>query len=110
MKNEDALKKIPKEGFLKLTEDKVEIPEEKRVALIRRGNELFNKGDVELAKKVFLTARYADGLVRVGDNYFALKKPLEALRMYWLAGNAKKTGALVLRMANVIKNWLKEER
>ncbi|RPJ07646.1 MAG: hypothetical protein EHM28_06400 [Spirochaetaceae bacterium] len=110
MKKEDALKNIPKEGFLKLAEERVEIPEEKRVALIRRGNELFNKGNIELAKKVFLTTRYADGLIRLGDKYIALKKPLEAFRMYWIAQSANKRDALVQRMACVIKNWLKEER
>ncbi|MBN1525657.1 MAG: hypothetical protein JW904_14355 [Spirochaetales bacterium] len=110
MKKEDVLKNIPKEGFLKLAEETIDIPDAKRVVLIRRGNELFNRGEFELAQKVFLTTQYSDGLVRIGDRYISEHKPLEAFRMYWLAHDKKKKDALVQKMASVIKNWLKEER
>ena len=110
MKNEDVLKHIPKEGFLKLTQEKIEIPEEKRMALIRKGNELFNRGQLDLAKKVFLTAQYSDGLVRLGDRYFSEKKPLEAFRMYWIAKNKNKKDRIVEKMSSIIRQWLEEER
>jgi hypothetical protein len=36
-------------------------------------------------------------------------KPLEALRMYWLAPESKKVGALVERASEVLREWLKEQ-
>jgi hypothetical protein len=108
MKKEDMLKHIPKEGFLKLTRDKVELPEDKRMALIRKGNDLFNGGRTDLAKKIFLTAGYNDGLVRLGDRYIEEKKPLEAFRMYWLARHAAKKDGLVEKMSWIIRQWLHE--
>ena len=110
MQKGNALKLIPKEGFLKLTREDVAVPEDRRIALIRKGNELFNKGQIDLAKKIFLTAGYADGLVRLGDRYAGEKKPFEAFRMYWLARHRKKTDAYIERMSGVIRQWLHEER
>jgi hypothetical protein len=110
MKSEDVLKHIPQEGFLKLTQEKIEISEAKRMALIRKGNEFFNRGAIDLAKKVFLTAQYADGLVRLGDRYLSEKKPLEAFRMYWIARNKNKKDRLVEKMSSIIRQWLQEER
>jgi hypothetical protein len=105
---EEALKRIPKEGLLRLTADKPDVPEDKRIALIRKGNELFNNGQLDLAKKVFLTAGYQDGLVRLGDRYSEEKKPLEAFRMYWLAGHAAKTDKIVEKMSWIVRQWLHE--
>lgn len=110
MKNEDMLKHIPKEGFIRITREKTEMPEEKRIALIRKGNELFNKGQLDLAKKIFLTANYADGLVRLGDKLFEEKKPLEAFRMYWIARHNRKRDAFIEKMSSIVKQWLHEER
>ena len=108
MNRKDMLARIPKEGFLKLTRESVDLPEEKRIALIRKGNDLFNQGRFDLAKKVFLTAGYNDGLVRLGDRYMEEKKPLEAFRMYWLAQHAAKRDHFVEKMSLVIKRWLHE--
>jgi hypothetical protein len=108
MKNKDMLKHIPREGFLKITREVVSLPEAKRIALIRKGNDLFNNGRLELAKKVFLTVGYNDGLVRLGDRYLEEKKPLEAFRMYWLARQAAKRDKLVEKMSLVIRQWLNE--
>ncbi len=105
---EDMLKHIPKEGFLKLTQDKPDLPEEKRIALIRKGNDLFNNGRFDLAKKVFLTAGYSDGLVRIGDRLAEEHKSLEAFRMYWLARHPVKTDNFVEKMSLVIRQWLHE--
>jgi hypothetical protein len=104
------LQHIPKEGFLKLTQEKVKIPEDKRIALIRKGNELFNNGRIDLAKKIFLTTLYVDGLVRLGDRYFEEKKPLEAFRMYWIARHTSKKETFVQKMTSIIQQWLHEER
>ena len=106
---EDLLSRLPREGFLKITESRTaDLQEDQRVALIRKGNALFNEKKYDLAKKVFLTTGYADGLIRLGDMYLKENKPLEALRMYWLAPENKKVGALVERASEVLRQWLKE--
>jgi hypothetical protein len=102
------LKHIPKEGFLKLTQDKPALPEEKRIALIRKGNDFFNSGRFELAKKVFITAGYNDGLIRIGDRYREEQKPLEAFHMYWLAHHTAKTDNMAEKMSWIVRQWLLE--
>jgi len=57
-----------------------------RVTLIHKGNEIFNQGKVSLAEKVFRTARYQDGLVRVAQHYYDKKEYLRAADIY-RAGN-----------------------
>lgn len=109
MKSDEVLRKLPQEGFLKVSRDRaVSLPDEKKVALIRKGNELFNQKQYDLAKRIFLTVGYTDGLIRLGDLYLQEKKPLEALRMYWLAPDARKVSAMIESSAKVIQNWLKE--
>ncbi|MFW5738253.1 MAG: hypothetical protein ACOCYX_05020, partial [Spirochaetota bacterium] len=53
-------------GFIKTSRRQgPELSAEQRSALIRRGNELFNKGSIDQAKRVFITTRYTDGLIRI---------------------------------------------
>jgi hypothetical protein len=85
-----------------------ELSGEQRSALVRRGNELFNRGAVEDAKRIFVTVGYTDGLIRLGDHYMKRNEPLEAFRMYWLAPDKQKADYLIERMAGVVRNWLKE--
>lgn len=108
--DDDILKKIPKKGFLRLTEapKRPEVGKEERVQLIRKGNELLNKGNVEDARRIFLTVDYKDGLVRIGDVYFKENRFMEALKLYYLSGNRKKIETMTLHMAGIIKNWIKE--
>jgi len=109
MSAQDLLKKLPSGGFLKTTQGtNARISKEQRAALIRKGNELFNKGDYGLAQKIFLTTKYSDGLIRIGDRYGEAGKPLEALRAYWFAPCPEKTAVLVERIAKVMKQWLSE--
>lgn len=113
MKSNDILKKIPKHGFLKLTREdqkQVKVSKDKRVELIRKGNELFNNKKYDMAKRIFITINYSDGLIRLGEYYLKNKKPLEAFRMYWLANYIKPVNAMIEKMAFIIKKWLKEER
>ena len=56
------------------------VSKEQRAALIRKGNELFNKGEFGLAQRIFITTKYSDGLIRIGDHFAKGGKPLEALR------------------------------
>ena len=106
---EELLKQIPKDGFLKITESRpAEMSKEQRVALIRKGNDLFNQKKYDLAKKIFLTAGYSDGLIRLGDLYMNLNMPLEAFRMYKLAPDRKKVDAMLEKTVGIVKKWLQE--
>jgi hypothetical protein len=81
-----------------------------RVALIRKGNALFNEGKIEEAKRYFLGAKYGDGLIRVGDHYFYdLKKPAEALLLYRQAGYTQKVQEICECIAAVIRTLLAED-
>ena len=109
MSAQDILKKLPSGGFLKTTQgSNARISKEQRAALIRRGNELFNKGDLDLAQRIFITTKYSDGLIRIGDRFADGGKPLEALRAYWLAPSPEKAAVLIERIAKVMKQWLSE--
>jgi hypothetical protein len=109
MKWDEVLQKLPREGFLKVSRDqKVSLPDGTRIALIRKGNEAFNRQQYDLAKRIFLTAGYTDGLVRLGNHYLDQENPLEALRMYWLAPYPRKVDEIIAKSAEVIKKWLKE--
>jgi len=97
------------EAFLKVSRDKVpELTAPQKVALIRKGNELFNGGKIEEAKRIFLTVGYTDGLIRLGDHYYKTNQPLEAFRMYWLAPDSRKKEMMAEKMASIIRKWLRE--
>jgi hypothetical protein len=90
MNTEDILKKLPSGGLLKTTDTKgaaktAPLDREKRAALIRKGNELFNEGDYGFAQRIFVTTRYSDGMIRLGDTFATGGTPLDALRLYWLS-------------------------
>ncbi len=107
---ERILKNIPQEGFLKLTkDDPIAITSEQKAALIRKGNDFFNSGEFEKAKRVFITTGYSDGLIRIGDWYYEKKDHLEALRMYWLAPAPDKIEKCTIEVANALKKWIKDD-
>jgi hypothetical protein len=109
MSADDILKKLPSGGLLKIAADRsASLPREKRAALIRKGNELYNKGDMALAQRIFITTKYSDGLIRMGDRYLKGGKPLDALKMYWLAPAPEKKAVVVEQIAQVMKHWLAE--
>jgi hypothetical protein len=98
------------EGLIKTVDEPTKVVEsDRRVKLNRRGNELFNRGDVETARRIFQTTGYSDGLIRVGDRYMADRRPVDALKMYWLAKDTKKTEAVVGSIVLVIQKLLREE-
>ena len=81
-----------------------------RIFLIRKGNEFFNRGEVEQASKIFITTAYKDGLIRIGDYYFFEKKnPFKALHYYIEAKYEKRIREITERMARVLKKWLSED-
>jgi hypothetical protein len=110
MEKKETPKKLPAGGFTKVTRESAEpLSQEKRAALIRKGNELFNRGELGLAGRIFSTTGYSDGLIRLGDRCFKDGKPLDALRWYRQAPCPEKADALSARVARVVSEWLKEE-
>ena len=80
-----------------------------RAALNRKGNVLYNQGDIEGARRIFLTTGYSDGLVRVGDYYKAQGRSLDALRMYWTAPDKKKSEPIIMELSTLIQKLIHEE-
>ena len=74
--------------FIKTSDLPLEgLSDQQKVALNRRANALLNEGKIEMAKRIFITTGYSDGLTRIGDNYNKENKYLDALKMYLLAHN-----------------------
>ncbi|MDR2070513.1 MAG: hypothetical protein LBP81_03720 [Treponema sp.] len=94
--------------FLK-TSSKPPISSEQKVALNRRGNILYNQGRIEDARRIFLTTGYSDGLVRIGDFYRSKGRILDALRMYWIAPDKKKSESIIIEISEIIKNMIHEK-
>jgi hypothetical protein len=89
--------------------EKVLTPKE-RIILIRKGNELFNSGEIESAAKIFTATAYKDGLIRIGDYYYFEKKnPLRALHFYIEAKYEKRIHELTERIVMILKKWLNED-
>jgi hypothetical protein len=95
-------------AFIKVTSPSP-VEGSQKAALNRKGNQLFNDGNIEGAKRVFLTTGYSDGLSRVGDFYKSKNRPLEALRMYWLAPDRTKSAPLLENLAGVLQSLIHED-
>ena len=101
--------RFPEDGLIKTADLPTPgVETDRKVKLNRHGNELFNEGDVEAARRIFQTTGYSDGLIRVGERYMADNKPIEALKMYRLARDDKRSEALIATAAFVIQNLLRE--
>jgi len=99
--------RFPKEGFLKVAKPKgVKLDSARRTSLIRKGNELFNNGDIDTAKRIFLTCGYTDGIIRSGDKSYKDSDYWEAFRLYTLAPAPDRVDYLIKKMAQVIQNWM----
>ncbi len=97
-------------GFIKTVKpDKIAITSSDKAALIRKGNEFFNAGKYETAKRIFITTGYSDGLIRMGDYYAKNKNHADALKMYWIAPAPEQFEQISERTAFIISKWLKEE-
>ncbi len=103
-----------KAGFVKTGTDtpgeRPQLSSEQKTTLIRKGNELFNKGQVDTAKRIFITVGYTDGLIRLGDHYYKQNRPLEAFKMYRLAPDNGRSERMIERMALVLRTWLLEDQ
>ena len=91
--------------FIKTTA-KFPIDSSQKAALNRKGNNFFNSGDIESARRIFLTTGYSDGLTRVGDYYNSNGRPLDALRMYWVAPDKKKAEPIIMKLSAIIQDLL----
>ena len=90
--------------FIKVTGNALTpLSSEQKVVLNRRGNQLFNEGFINEAQRIFITTGYSDGLSRVGDYYAAQKNTLQALRMYCLAKNKRKSGPIIDSLVGLIR-------
>ena len=90
--------------FIKVTENALTpLSSEQKVVLNRRGNQLFNEGFINEAQRIFITTGYSDGLTRVGDYYAEKNNTLEALRMYCLAKNKRKSEPIIDSLVRLIK-------
>ncbi|MFP3041943.1 hypothetical protein LQZ19_08990 [Treponema primitia] len=96
-------------GFIK-TIARPAIDGSQKAALNRKGNVLYNSGDVEGAKRIFLTTGYSDGLSRVGDYYKSQGRDLDALRMYWIAPDKNKAEPIIMRLSALIQKLMHEEK
>ncbi len=90
--------------------DRPQLSSEQKTTLIRKGNELFNEGQVDTAKRIFITVGYTDGLIRLGDHYYTQNRPLEAFKMYRLAPDNGRSERMIERMALVLRTWLLEDQ
>jgi len=107
---EDVFDRFKGQGFIK-TGDRpaTSLNSAQKAALNRKGNELINKGEVEAARRIFQTTGYSDGLVRVGDKYWAAGRGLDALKMYWIAPDRKKAEDIIAKLSAVIQKLVREE-
>ncbi len=84
---------------------------EDRIALIRRGNELFNTGDLKNALKIFLATDYKDGIIRVADHlYYEDKQTVPAIKLYKKAGLTRKVEEFAEKAAFTIQLFLQEDK
>ena len=95
-------------GFIKTTVNP-NIEGSTKAALNRKGNVLFNAGDEEGARRIFLTTGYSDGLSRIGDYYKSKGRLLDALKMYWIAPDHTKADPIIQQLAEIIRHLINEE-
>lgn len=95
-------------GFIKTT-TRPELDSAQKVQLNRKGNELFNKGDIKAAERIFITTGYSDGLIRLGDWYLEHGRSLDALKMYWLAPDKNKAEPLIEKLSALIQKLIQDE-
>ena len=81
-----------------------------KAVLNRKGNILFNNGEVEQARRIFMTTGYSDGLIRTGDHYSSKGLYMDALRMYWIAPDRNKAEPIIIRLSHIIQSLIKEDQ
>ena len=79
-----------------------------KAALNRKGNVLFNSGEIEKARRIFLTTGYSDGISRVGDYYKSHNRMIDAMQMYWTAPDKTKLEPLLMQLADLLRSIINE--
>ncbi|MCQ2598252.1 MAG: hypothetical protein MJ181_10460 [Treponema sp.] len=101
-------KKQP-DGFIRVTDNPVEgLTSEQKAILNRKANVMFNNGNIDDARRIYITTGYSDGLTRVGDHYMDKNESLKALKQYTLAHNTRKAEPIYTNIAKVISVLLKD--
>ncbi len=96
-------------GLIKSADQpRADLDDAEKARLNRKGNELLNRGEQETARRIFETTGYSDGLIRIGDACMKQQRPVDALKMYWLAHDEKRTEALVELAVLAIQKSLQE--
>jgi hypothetical protein len=96
-----------KGGFVKQTvKTDARVDAAQKAFLNRKGNLLFNEGNVEGARRIFVTTGYSDGLIRVGNYYKSKGRAIDALEMYKLAPDKRKADELIMQIAMLIKTLI----
>lgn len=97
-------------GFIKVVDSPISsLTSEQKVQLNRKGNMLFNEGDIMGARRLFVTTGYSDGLIRVGETYQNQGDDLAALKLYLLAHNMRRAEPVLEKIASVVSKLLKDE-
>ena len=110
MDNKKAFENMEGESiFLKSTAPGPVLESADKAALNRKGNKLFNSGDIEGARRIYLTTKYSDGLIRVGDHYRSQGRIMDALRMYWIAPDKNKAESIITQLSVVIQTLLNDK-
>lgn len=108
--DDTLFKNFPDDGLIKtVDEPNEELSSAQKAQLNRRGNVLFNEGDIETARRIFQTTGYSDGLMRVGEAYLDSGKPIDALKMFKLSHDHVRSGELVEKAALAIRKMLAEK-
>jgi len=101
--------KFDQQGIFVKTTVPPSVAGSEKAALNRKGNMLYNSGDIEGARRIFMTTGYSDGLSRVGDYYKSQNRLIEALRMYWIAPDRNKSEPLIEKLSFLIKQLIESE-
>lgn len=107
---ENISQKTTPDGFIKVTDNPVKgLTSDQKVILNRKANAMFNNGNVEDARRIFITTGYSDGLTRVGDYYMNKNESLKALKAYFLAHNKRDAEPIYENIAKVISTLISEK-
>jgi hypothetical protein len=93
-------------GFLKAVRP---LPGDTKAALNRKGNELFNSGDIDAARRIFVTTGYSDGLIRIADLRMAEGDSVSAVKLYMAAGAKEKAAVIIEKMAQAISYLIEKD-
>lgn len=107
---ENISQKTTPDGFIKVTDNPVKgLTSDQKVILNRKANAMFNNGNVEDARRIFITTGYSDGLTRVGDYYMNKNESLKALKAYFLAHNKRDAEPIYENIAKLISTLISEK-